>query len=88
MWEDSQQNNMVLTLSLVPTGDKLHRPSSSPETNVVGTIKGSPSNFHRRQWVGRWWISKSFDIHHPNTWAFFYVGKDVKIKYASSNFSL
>ena len=29
-------------------GDKLHRPSSSPEINVVVLIKGSLSNLHRR----------------------------------------
>ena len=30
-------------------GDKLHRPSSWPEINVVGTIKDSSANFHRRR---------------------------------------
>ena len=47
-------------------GDKLFRPSSSLDINVMGSIKGSSSNHHRRRWVG----------------------KDVKIKYASSNFNL
>ena len=47
-------------------GDKLHRPPSSPETNVVGNTNGSSSNLHRRRWVLRW-ISKSFDIHCPSS---------------------
>ena len=35
-----------------------------------------------------WWISKSFNIHCQTTWGFFYVKKDVRIKYTSSNFCL
>ena len=37
-----------------------------------------------------WWISKSSiaQVHRPTTWAFFYVGKDVRIKYVSSDFCL
>ena len=37
--------------------DKLHRPSSSPETNVVGTIKGSSSK--------KFWYSSSRFITQP-----------------------
>ena len=66
--------------------DKLHHPYSSPKINLVGTIKGPSSKLHRWRWEGRW-ISKGFDIlifiaqvYHPTMWAFFYVGKDVKIK--------
>ena len=80
-------------LSLVCTAamSSIHCPPSSPVINLVGAIEGSLSNLHCRRWLG-WWISKSFDIHRPssspNHMSFFYVGKDVRIKYASSNFSL
>ena len=32
-----------------------------------------------------WFIAQ---VHRPTTWVFFYVGKDKKIEYALSNFSL
>ena len=47
-------------------GDKLHRPPSWPEINVVGTIKDLSASFHRRRWIGPW-ISKSFDIQRPGS---------------------
>ena len=47
-------------------GDKLHCPSSSPEINVVGTIKVSSFNLHRQRWVERW-ISKSSDFRRSSS---------------------
>ena len=71
-------------------GDKLHRSSSSPEINVVGPIKVLSFNLHHRRWVERW-ISKVLIFisqgHRPTTWEFFYIGKDIKIKYTSNNCS-
>ena len=63
-------------------GDNVLCPSSSPEVNMMRTIKGSSSNLYRWRWVGRW-ILKSFNIHRPgsspNQWAFFSVRKDLNI---------
>ena len=36
---------LILSKAWFPLGDKLHRQSSSPEINVVGTIKDSSPNF-------------------------------------------
>ena len=86
-WSEHSANyNLWLFLKLGShRGDKLHHPPSSRVINLVGIIEGSSPNFHRRRWLG-WWISKSFD--RPTTLTFFYIGKDVRIKYASNNFCL
>ena len=57
---------------------KLHSPSSSPEVNAVGTKGDEYQNV----------LISTAQVHRPTTWVFFYVGIDVEIKYASSNFSL
>ena len=82
-------------------GDKLHCPSSLPQINVVGNTKCSSSNLHRRRWVNyqrfvvqpsssttsRAMNIKFFFIFIAQSCELFYVGKDVKIKYASSTLS-
>ena len=66
-------------LSLVPTAAMssiVH--FSSPVVNLVGTIAGLSPNL----------MSFIAQVHRPTKWAFFCVGKHVRIKYASSNFCL
>ena len=41
-------------------------PISFLATNLVGTMKGSSSNLHCQQCVGKW-ILKSFDTHSPSS---------------------
>ena len=71
--------------------DKLHRPTSSPEIIVVGIIKARRPTFIVGDEYGDEYQKGLIfiaQVHRPTTWVSLYIGKDVKIKYTSSNFSL
>ena len=67
-------------------GDKLHRPSSSPKILWRGLSKVRRPTFIAGGEYGDEYQKVLIfiaQVHRPTMWVFFYVGKDVKIKYSS-----